>query len=179
MVLVEAGTHPVTENLDASVPPRATWGQRLWALVKAVVPTILIFLAVGPVVGYFAIMLPIALTAIEGPLGPLEGLLSMLGLLPLGALFAYMIGYGPALATGVAVALADCVVDLGSYRTPTAIVLGAGMTLALFLGVSELPDRPRVEALDGAASVAAAIGALAAGVCAMIAPRRAPVWPAA
>ncbi|OYW52605.1 MAG: hypothetical protein B7Y80_16245 [Hyphomicrobium sp. 32-62-53] len=169
----------VADGELSTVKAGATWGRRVWALVKAVVPTILIFLAVGPVIGYFAIMLPIAMTATGGPLGPLEGLVSTLGLLPLGALFAYMIGYGPALVTGAAVALADCVVDLGSYRTPAAIVLGAGVTLVLFLGISELPDRPRVEALDGAASVAAAIGAMAAGVCAMIAPRRAPVWPAA
>jgi hypothetical protein len=151
----------------------------VWALVKAVVPTTLIFLAVGPVIGYFAIMLPIAMTATGGLLGPLEGLVSTLGLLPLGALFAYMIGYGPALVTGVAVALADCVVDLGSYRTAVAIVLGAGVTLALFLGVSELPDRPRVEVLDGAAAVAGAVGAIAAGVSAMIAPRRVPASSAA
>ncbi len=169
----------MAEGELSTVKAGATWGQRLLALTKAVVPTILIFLAVGPVIGYFAIMLPIALTAVEGPLGPLKGLVSMLGLLPLGALFAYMIGYAPALVTGVMVALADCFVDMGSYRTPAAIVLGASVSLALFLSVSELPDRPRVEALDGAASVAAAIGALAAGVSAMIAPRRAPVWPAA
>lgn len=158
---------------------RATWGQRLLALAKAVVPTVLIFLAVGPVVGYFAIMLPVAMTAIEGPLGPIEGFLSTIALLPLGGLFAYMLGYAPALMTGAAVAVVDCVVDLGSYRTPAAIVLGAGVTLALFLGVSELPDRPRVESLDGAASVAASIGAIAAGVSAMIARRRVPAWSAA
>lgn len=169
----------MADSVTSTGQARWTWGRCLWAVVKAIVPTIFIFLAVGPVVGYFAIMLPVAMTAIEGPLGPLEGLVSTLGLLPLGALFAYMIGYGPALVTGVAVALADCVVDLGSYRTAAAIVLGAGVTLALFLGVSEFPDRPRVEALDGAASVAAAIGALAAGVSAMIARRRVPVWPAA
>lgn len=169
----------MAEGELSTVKAGARWGQRVWALAKAVGPTILIFLAVGPVVGYFAIMLPIAMTATEGPLGPLEGLVSTLGLLPLGALFAYMIAYGPALVTGVAVALADCFVDLGTFRTPAAIVLGAGVTLALFLGVSEFPDRPRVEALDGAASVAAAIGAIAGGVCAMVAPRRAPGWPAA
>lgn len=169
----------MTETLHSDVPRRPTWGQRLWALAKAIVPTVLIFLAIGPVVGYFAIVLPVAVTANDGPLGPIEGVLSALALLPLGALFAYMIGYGPALATGVAVALADCLVDLGSYRTPAAIVLGAGVTLALFLGVSEFPDRPRVEALDGAASVAAAVGAMAAGVSALIAPRRVPSWPSA
>lgn len=166
----------MTDTLHSDVPRRPTWGQRLWALAKTIVPTVLIFLAIGPVVGYFAIVLPVAVTANDGPLGPIEGVLSALALLPLGALFAYMIGYGPALITGGVVAVVDCLADLGEYRTPVAIVLGAGVTLALFLGVSELPDRPRVEALDGAASVAAAVGAMAAGVSAMIAPRRVPSW---
>ncbi len=148
-------------------------------MAKAMVPTVLIFLAVGPVVGYFAIMLPIALTAIEGPLGPLEGFLSTLALLPLGALFAYMLGYAPALLTGAAVAVVDCLVDLGTYRTPAAIVLGAGVTLALFLNVSDLPERPSIQMQDGAAAVAAAVGAFAAGVSAMLAQRRVPAAAAA
>lgn len=162
---------------DAST--RATWGQRLVALSKAVVPTILIFLVTGPVVGYFAIMLPVAMTATEGPLGPFEGFLSTLAFLPLGALFAYMLGYAPALATGAAVAAVDCLVDLGTYRTAVAIIIGAGVTLALFYWASDLSERPRVDMVGGASAVAASVGAFAAGVCAMIAPRRVPAWPAA
>lgn len=160
-------------------PARGTWSRHLWALAKAMVPTVFIFLAVGPVVGYFAIMLPVAMTAIEGPLGPIEGFLSALAFLPLGSLFAYMLGYMPALLTGAAVAVVDCLVDLGAYRTPVAIVLGAGVTIALFLNVSDLPERPSVQMIDGAGAVAAAVGALAAGVCAMIAPRRVPAGRAA
>lgn len=157
----------------------ATWGRRMWALAKAVVPTILIFLAVGPVVGYFAIMLPIAMTATGGPLGPVEGILSALALLPVGSLFAYMLGYLPALTTGLVVALADCVADLGTYRTPFAIVMGATITVALLYGVSGMENQAEPVGYWGAGLVAAAIGALAAGVSAMIAPRRVPVSSAA
>ena len=166
----------MTETHLPETHSRPTWARRLWALVKAVAPTVLIFLAAGPVVGYFAIVLPVALTANDGPLGPIEGGLSALALLPLGALFAYMIGYGPALITGGVVAVVDCLADLGEYRTPVAIIVGAGVTVALFLGVSDLPERRNVQMVDGAAAVAAAVGAMAAGVSAMIAPRRVPLW---
>ncbi len=167
----------MTDAPHSDVPPRPSWGQRLWALVKAIVPTVLIFLVIGPVVGYFAIILPVAVTANDGPLGPIEGVLSALALLPLGALFGYMIGYGPAIITGTVVAVLDCLADLGEYRTPVAIAVGAGVTVALFYGVSDLPDRQSVETVHGAAAVAAAIGAMAAGVSAMVARRRVPSPP--
>jgi hypothetical protein len=138
------------------------------------VPTVLIFLVAGPLVGYFAVMLPIALTAIDGPFGFLEGLVGALAMLPFGALFAYMLGYLPALLTGLAVAAADCVVDLGTYRTPVAILAGSGVTLVLLLNVADAENSIETGLLPFG-GVAAAVGAIASGVCAMIAPRRVPL----
>jgi hypothetical protein len=161
---------------DETTDHRRNWtmGGRVWAHIKAMVPTVLIFLVAGPLVGYFAIMLPIAVTAIDGPFGVLEGLLGAIAMLPFGALFAYMLGYLPALLTGLAVAAADCVIDLGAYRTPMAIVAGSCVTLLLLLNVSDV-ENPLATGVSGFGSAAAAVGAIAAGVCAMIAPRRVPV----
>lgn len=157
---------------------RGIWARRLWALMTAMVPTILIFLVVGPLVGYFAIITPVALTAVEGPFGPLEGMISALALLPFGGLFAYMLGYVPAVVTGFAVALVDCITDLGSYRTPAAIVLGASVTLILLFSIG-VGDASAGEMVEGFGAVAGSVGAIAGGVCAMIAPRRVPSWPSA
>jgi hypothetical protein len=151
----------------------------LWTLLKAVLPTILVFLLVGPLAGYFAIILPIALTAVPGLDGMLQGVAGAIALLPFGALFAYALGYLPALVTGIAVAAMDCVADLGEYRTAAAIVAGAGITLLMLAGAVglEVPENAEID-LRFAAGAGAA-GAIAAGVCAMIAPRRVPVWRAA
>jgi uncharacterized membrane protein YccC len=141
-------------------------------------PTVLIFLVAGPPVGYFAIMLPIGMTAIDGPFGFVEGLIGALALLPVGGLFAYMLGYLPALVTGLAVAAADCIVDFGAYRTPFAILAGCCVTLLLLLNVSDV-ENPMDFGLWRFPAVAGAVGAIAAGVCAMIAPRRVPSPPSA
>jgi hypothetical protein len=160
---------------DEKTDHRRNWtmGARIWALIKAMVPTVLVFLVVGPLVGYFAVMLPIALTAIDGPFGFLEGLLGAFAMLPVGALFAYMLGYLPALLTGLAVATADCVIDLGAYRTPVAIMAGSCVTLLLLLNVADV-ENPLETVMLGFGGAAGAVGAIAAGVCAMIAPRRVP-----
>jgi hypothetical protein len=163
----------VAEDVKTGDQRSWTMGGRIWAHIKAMVPTVLIFLIAGPLVGYFAVMLPIAVTAIDGPLGILEGLLGALAMLPVGALFAYMLGYFPALLTGLAVAAADCVIDLGAYRTPVAILAGGCVTLLLLLNVSDA-ENPLETGLLGFGGAAGAVGAIAAGVCAMIAPRRVP-----
>jgi hypothetical protein len=147
---------------------------RLWAIVKAVAPTTLVFLILGPPIGYFAVMLPIALTAIEGPLGILQGLTAAVVFLPMGGAVAYMLGLLPAAVTGLAVALVDLVTDLGSYRTPAATVLGATVTVVLLYGSAGVDLGS--DSGGPAWALAAAIGAMAAGVCAMIAPRRAPTY---
>jgi lysozyme family protein len=100
-------------------------------------------------------------------------------LLPFGGLFAYMLGYLPALATGFAVAATDCVADLGQFRTPFAIVIGAAITVSLLYGVSGMENQAEPVGYAGAGAVAAAVVAIAGGVCAMIAPRRVPSWPSA
>jgi hypothetical protein len=144
---------------------------RLWAIVKAVAPTILLFLIVGPPIGYFAVMLPIALTAIDGTFGIIEGLIATLVYLPLGGVVAYMLGYLPAAVTGLAVALIDLMTNLGSYRTAAATALGASVTVALLC----VSTGVEIGFVSGSSvwALAAAVGAIAAGVCAMIAPRRA------
>jgi hypothetical protein len=160
---------------DVKTGHRRSWtmGGRIWVHIKAMVPTVLIFLVAGPLVGYFAVMLPIAVTAIDGPFGVLQGLMGAFAMLPVGALFAYMLGYLPALLTGLAVAAADCVIDLGAYRTPVAILAGSCVTLLLLLNVSDV-ENPLEKGLLGFGGAAGAVGAIAAGVCAMIAPRRVP-----
>ena len=144
---------------------------RLWAILKAVAPTTLVFLILGPPIGYFAVMLPIASTAIDGPFGIVEGLTAAVVFLPVGGLVAYMLGFMPAAVTGLAVALVDLVTDLGSYRTPVAMLMGAGVTLALLYGAAGT-EFGSASGPPGSA-LAAAVGAIAAGVCAMITPRRA------
>jgi hypothetical protein len=144
---------------------------RLWAILKAVAPTTLIFLIVGPPIGYFAVMLPIALTAIDGPFGIVQGLTAAFVFLPVGGVVAYMLGFMPAAVTGLAVALVDLVTDLGSYRTPLATALGASITVALLYGSAGVDLGS--DSGGPAWALAAAVGAIAAGVCAMIGPRRA------
>lgn len=165
---------------DGKAADRAgsTAGERVWAHVKAMAPTILVFLVVGPLVGYFAIMLPIGMTAIDGPFGFIDGVIGALALLPVGGLFAYMLGYLPALVTGLVVAVADCIVDFGAYRTPAAIMAGCFVTLLLLLNVSDAETTMDL-GLWRFPAAAAAVGAIAAGVCAMIAPRRVPSPPLA
>jgi hypothetical protein len=162
----------VAETLQSEAGTILSLWQRGWAVAKAILPTMLIFLIVGPLAGYFAIMVPIALTAIEGANGLVEGVLGVIALLPLGGLFAYMLGYVPALVTGLAVAVADCLFDLGQYRTPVAILMGAFITLALFQSAAGLDDPPANAESFG--FIAGATGAFAAGICAMVAPRRVP-----
>jgi len=163
--------------VEAAERPDGT-GSRVWAHIKAMAPTVLIFLVVGPLVGYFAVILPISLTAIDEPFGFVQGLIAALALLPAGGLFAYMLGYLPALLTGLAVAAADCIVDLGAYRTPVAIMAGCCVTLLLLLNVSDV-ENPMDLGLWRFPAAAGAVGAIAAGVCAMIAPRRVPSPPSA
>ena len=165
---------------DVKTGQRRNWstGGRAWAPIKAMAPTVVIFLLAGPLVGYFAVMLPIAVTAIDGPFGVVEGVVGALAFLPLGGMFAYMLGYLPALLTGLAVAAADCVVDLGAYRTPVAIMAGSCVTLLLLVNVSDV-ENPIEMGLLGFGGAAGAVGAIAAGVCAMIAPRRVPSPPSA
>lgn len=153
-------------------------GGRVWAHIKAMAPTVLIFLVAGPLIGYFAVMLPIGMTAVDGPFGFLDGLIGALALLPVGGLFAYMLGYLPALMTGLVVAAADCLIDLGAYRTPLAIVAGCWVTLLLLLNVSDAETTIDL-GLWRFPAAAGAVGAIAAGVCAMIAPRRVPSHPSA
>jgi hypothetical protein len=162
----------VAETLQSEAGLTLSLWQRVWALAKAMLPTVLIFLIVGPLVGYFAIMLPFALTAIEGPNSLIEGVLGVFALLPLGGLFAYMLGYVPALVTGTVVAVADCLLDFGQYRTPVVILMGAFITLALFHSLAGLDDPPT--SADSFGLIAGATGAFAAGICAMVAPRRVP-----
>lgn len=150
------------------------WPWRVLELGKAMLPTVLIFLVVGPLAGYFAFMLPLALTAIGEPHGVLLGLLGMLTMLPFGGLFAYALGWMPALATGLVIATIDCVADLDEFRTPAAIATGAAITVALLLAAVGLEEPVMFHGYAGAAAIAGSVGAIAAGMCAMIARRRVP-----
>lgn len=147
---------------------------RLWSIVRAVVPTVLVFLVAGPIAGFIAIFLPISLTAIPGPFGTVQGLLGMVAMMPIGIPMAYMMGYVPAVATGAAVAALDCVIDFGAYRVPVAIVLGCSITVLLLYRLIESDIAMDDGQYSTALAVAGAVGAIAAGVCALIAPRRFP-----
>ncbi|MGE5266825.1 MAG: hypothetical protein ACM3L9_05595 [Deltaproteobacteria bacterium] len=147
---------------------------RLWSFVRAVLPTVLVFLVVGPVAGFVAIFLPISLTAIPGPVGALQGLLAIVAMMPVGIPIAYAMGYVPAVLTGATVAALDCVVDLRSYRVPVAIVLGGSITVLLLYRVIAADGMANDGQYSTALAVAGAVGAIAAGVSALLAPRRFP-----
>jgi hypothetical protein len=120
-------------------------------------------------------MLPIAVTAVDERYGAIQGVVAAIAFLPFGGLFAYAMGYVPALLAGIFVAVLDCVADLGDYRTPAAMAAGSGITLLLLLTVVGTQSAPEL----GFAAIGGAVGAIAAGVCAMIAPRRVPSFPSA
>jgi hypothetical protein len=147
---------------------------RLWSLVRAVLPTVLVFLVVGPVAGFFAIFLPISLTAIPGPLGAIQGLMGIVAMMPVGIPMAYVMGYVPAVLTGAAVAALDCVTDLQSYRVPVAIVLGGAITVLLLYRLIAADGMANDGQYSTALAVAGAVGAIAAGVSGLLAPRRFP-----
>jgi hypothetical protein len=140
---------------------------------KALLVTVGTFVVVGPVVGYFALMLPVGATTIGGVEGVFRGLLGVFALMPIGIPVAYMIAYVPAGLTGLGVAVLDLFVDLGAYRIAAAILLGAGITLAL---LNEVSAQDIETGLPGGISsfgaLAAATGGIAAAVCALLAPRR-------
>lgn len=147
---------------------------RLWSLIRAVLPTILVFLVVGPIAGYFAILLPISLTAVPGTLGTVQGLLGMVAMMPIGIPMAYVMGYVPAVVTGSVVAALDCIVDWRGYRVPVAIVLGCSITVLLLYQLIESDIAMDDGQYSTALVVAGATGAIAAGVSAILAPRRIP-----
>jgi hypothetical protein len=162
-------TDAVPPPVSALAPARGPMPEA----AKAVLVTVAIFMLVGPVVGYFALMLPIGGTSIEGIAGFFQGLLGVFALMPIGIPVAYMIAYVPAGLTGLAVAILDLFVDLGGYRIAVAILLGAGITLAL---LHEVSGEDILTGLSGgmssAGALAAATGGIAAAVCALLAPRR-------
>jgi hypothetical protein len=162
---------------DAVPPPvpAASPARRSWlAAAKAVLATVAIFTLVGPVVGYFALMLPVGATSIGGVEGVFQGLLAVVVMMPFGVPFAYFVAYLPAALTGLALAMLDLVVDLRTYRIAVAILLGAGITLALVHRVSgEGTEFGSFDGIVPFAAVAAATGGIAAAVCALLAPRRA------
>jgi hypothetical protein len=137
-------------------------GPRLTALATAVAPTVLVFLMVGPLAGYFAFMAPSEWLA-----QPDGFLRRFAGLIPISITFAYFVGSGPALLTGLAVAAADLTTDLKGYRPFVASAVGAAITLIVFR--NEIAGEA-----DGALKYGglALAGAVAAAICAMLAPRR-------
>jgi hypothetical protein len=149
-----------------------TPGRRVLQFGKAVLPTMLVFLIAGPIAGFVAIFLPVSLTAVPGPLGPIRGLLGMVAMMPIGLPVAYALGYAPALLTGAAVAIMDCVVDPGSYRSVAAILLGALITVGLLHWATGFDLGGNAHEFLPGSAVAAAVGAIAAGVCAWLAPPR-------
>jgi hypothetical protein len=135
------------------------------ALATAVAPTVLVFLMVGPLAGYFVFMAPSEWLA-----QPDGFLRRFAGLVPIGIAFAYFVGSGPALLTGLAVAAADLTTDLRRYRPIVASAVGGAITLVVFS--NEIARSAEGVLKYGGLALA---GAVAAGICAMLAPRRVPV----
>lgn len=160
-----------------SIPGWRLFARRVWAVLKSVLLTVLIFTLIGPAVGYFAVLAPVAGSALPGPEGIVTGLLGVVALMPAGIPFAYLIGYLPAALTGLALALVDLLVDLQTFRIPAAIALGALVTVALLHATVGRDETGANLGYLPFAAVAGATGAIAAAVCALLAPRRGLIGP--
>lgn len=160
-----------------SIPGWRRLAECVWALLKSVLPTVVIFMLAGPVAGYFVVLVPLVGSELPDAATILAGLIGIVALMPAGLPFAYLLGYLPAALTGLAVALVDLLVDLRTFRTPAAIALGGLVTVGLLHASVGRDETGTSLGYVQFAALAGAIGAIAAAVCALLAPRRGLIVP--
>jgi hypothetical protein len=101
---------------------------------------VLLFAALGPAIGG-ALFVPIAV-ALETPtaahaVGPIGGIAALIGH-AFAFVVAYVVGLGPAAATGFVYALWDAAAPAGAPRSLAAAVIGGAMAYGLYLWLASL-----------------------------------------